>query len=335
MDLKCVEGITVKSVIVTGAAGFIGSSLCIALADQGIRVHAVDCLTDYYDPAWKQRRISDVREYGVDVSTKNASDFVQSLTEDVDVVFHLAAQPGVRASWGGSFEKYIDRNIRLTHALLEWACRRDCRFVFASSSSVYGEQQQYPVSEEAPLSPVSPYGVTKLTCEGLARAYARRMNAPVVGLRYFTVFGPGQRPDMAFTRFFAQLMSGRPLEIFGDGRQIRDFTYVSDAVRATILAGTASIPGRQFVPLNVAGGSSRSLKDVFASLQEIVGHEIQTSLSAGVPGDVSRTGGDVSRIRSLLGWMPATPFEKGLRAQYEWAMTNRAAVMSAVDSFGD
>ncbi len=252
--------------LVTGVAGFIGSHLAERLLADGHTVRAVDRLSPYYDVALKRRSVSRVEAAGdlEFLEQDLASCPIRPLLDGVDVVFHLAAQPGVRVSWGDEFEIYSRDNVLATQRLLEAA--RDAsatRIVVASSSSIYGDATRYPVSEGDPAMPQSPYGVTKAAAEALCRLYNSQFSVPVVCLRYFTVFGPGQRPDMAFNRFIRAALDGDPITVLGDGAQSRDFTYVSDAVDATVAAGSRSVPGEVY---NVAGGSHATINQVVDAL---------------------------------------------------------------------
>lgn len=233
-------------------------------------------------------------------------------------MFHQAGQPGVRPSWGESFARYTDANITVTQRLLEAARVSDSlqRFVYASSSSVYGEAETYPTTELMRPQPRSPYGVTKLAAEHLCVLYAANFGVPTVSLRYFTVYGPRQRPDMAFTRFLYKAYAGDRITIYGDGEQIRDFTFVDDIARGNMLAGTADVaPGSV---LNVSGGSSHSVNDALRLIREITGRDLDLEYRETATGDVFRTGGDSSRSRELLGWVPAVTLAEGLARHAEW-----------------
>jgi UDP-glucuronate 4-epimerase len=300
--------------VVTGAAGFIGSHLAEALQAEGHEVRALDCLTPYYDPRLKEENAAafelerlDLAEDELDLSGAAA-------------VFHLAGQPGVR-SFGRVFADYLRDNVLATQRLLEAAAAAAVRVVLASSSSVYGDAERFPTAEDVEPRPVSPYGVTKLACEHLARTYARSFGADVVTLRYFTVYGPRQRPDMAFARMIAALGAEEPFELYGDGSRSREFTYVGDAVRATI-AALAAPSGSVF---NVGGGSEASMEEAIAVLERVAGKELDVERAPAAAGDMRRTAADTSRIRSELGWSPTTALEDGLRLQWEWAAARVAA----------
>lgn len=236
------------------------------------------------------------------------------MLKDVEYVFHLAAQPGVRGSWGRTFSHYVKDNILATQRLLE--ALKDAqpnKVVYASSSSVYGDSERLPTPEEATPRPVSPYGATKLTAEHLCYAYFRNYGVPVVRLRYFTVYGPRQRPDMAFTKFIAKISSGAELEVFGDGRQRRDFTFVKDVVAGSILAAKAK-PGAIY---NVGAGRTISLNEVIATMESLIGRNARIKMQAVAPGDVRNTSADITAISRDLGFKPATSLEEGLRQQVE------------------
>jgi UDP-glucuronate 4-epimerase len=278
--------------VVTGAAGFIGSHLAEALIGAGHEVVGIDSFTDYYDPALKER---------------NAS--------GLDGVFHLAGQPGVR-SFGDVFPLYVRRNVLATQRVFEAAAAAAARVVFASSSSVYGEAERYPTPEDTPPRPLSPYGITKLTCEHLARAYGRSFGLDAVVLRYFNAYGPRQRPDMAFPRVIGALAGGEPFALYGDGGQSRSFTYVLDVVDASVRAMEGAAPG---AVLNVGGGEEATMNETIALLEEISGRTLDVRREPPVAGDQRRTKADTTRIRAELGWEPRTALAEGLRAQWEWA----------------
>lgn len=299
--------------LVTGAAGFIGSHLAEALLAAGHDVVAVDCFTDYYDPGLKEMNAE-----GLDVLRLDLAEDELSLA-GADGVFHLAGQPGVRASWGPGFDLYLRRNVLATERVLEAAARAGTRVVFASSSSVYGDAERYPTPEEAAPRPISPYGVTKLACEHLLGAY---VDVPSVALRYFTVYGPRQRPDMAFARLLHALAEGAVFELYGDGTQSRGFTYVSDAVAATVAAMERAAPGSVY---NVGGGSEATMLEAIEAAERAAGLALEVRLLPAAPGDARRTSADTTRIRTELGWEPQVSLEDGLRAQWEWASTRVGA----------
>jgi len=234
------------------------------------------------------------------------------LLDDVDGVFHLAAQPGVRGSWGDGFGIYLRDNVLATQRLFQAISSAGIRVVMASTSSIYGNATRYPTGEDIPLRPISPYGVTKLACERLAKCYAECFGLDAVGLRYFTVYGPSQRPDMAFARITAALVKGESFTVYGTGEQSRDFTYVGDAVSATIAAMKHAPAGRVY---NVGGGSEASLRAVIAIFERLSSRTLDVRYTEAAAGDVRRTAADTTRIRSEVGWEPKTSLEAGLAAQ--------------------
>jgi nucleoside-diphosphate-sugar epimerase len=299
--------------VVTGAAGFIGSHLAEELLEQGNDVVGVDCFTDYYDRALKEEnaRGLDVRRLDLAVDELDLA--------GVDAVFHLAGQPGVR-SFGDVFDLYLRRNVLASQRVFEAAARDGVRVVFASSSSVYGEPETFPTPETEDPRPVSPYGITKLAAEHLARAYARSFGLDVVVLRYFNAFGPRQRPDMAFTGIAFALAEGRPFDLYGDGQQSRSFTYVGDVVAATIAA-----LGADAGTFNVGGGTEATMLDTIAILERLAGRNLELRRHPAVPGDQRRTQADTSRLRDEVGWEPRVGLEEGLAAQWAWAAGRVAA----------
>jgi UDP-glucuronate 4-epimerase len=301
--------------VVTGAAGFIGSHLAEALRAAGHEVAGVDVFTDYYDVALKEENAR-----GLDVRRLDLSREALEL-DGVDGVFHLAGQPGVR-SFGDIFELYVRHNVLATQRVFEAAAAAGVRVVFSSSSSVYGDAERYPTPEDSPPRPLSPYGVTKLACEHLARAYGSELGLDAVVLRYFNAYGPRQRPDMAFTRIVFALAKGRPFPLYGDGAQSRSFTYVADVVEATVAAMERAPSGSLF---NVGGGEEAVLNEAIATLERIAGRELEIVREPAVPGDQRRTKADTARIREALGWEPRTSLEDGLSAMWEWASATVAA----------
>ena len=299
--------------LVTGAAGFIGSHLAEALLARGDDVIAVDCFTDYYDTAVKEEN---ARSF--DVARLDLAEDALDLG-GVDGVFHLAGQAGVRASFA-AFEPYVRRNVLATHRVFEAASRTGVRVVFASSSSVYGEAERYPTPEDTEPRPIAPYGITKLACEHLARAYELAAALDCVTVRYFTVYGPRQRPDMGFPPLLDALARGSSFRLFGDVS--RSFTYVADAVDGTIAAMRRGRSGRVY---NIGGGEEATMSDVIALAEEIAGRPLSVERLPPAAGDVSRTKADVARARGELGWEPTTPLRDGLRAQWEWAVSRVAA----------
>ncbi len=305
--------------LVTGCAGFIGSHLCERLLAAGESVVGIDSLAPTYDTVGRMGRLERLDRAG-DFEFV-AADLVQvdlgPLVADADVVYHLAARPGVRASWA-DFKQASDANILATQRVLDALSRAPGkRLVFASSSSVYGRPGVFPTPEHHPLAPISPYGVTKAAGEALIDAYVSQHGIDAYSLRYFTVYGPRQRSDMAFTRWIRSALEGRPLPLFGDGSAIRDFTYVADIVEATLLAGAG--PAGEHTILNVAGGSPVSVTDVLAIISRELGRPLEVDRLPVAKGDPPETGGDTTRISEILGWKPTWGIEEGIRAQVAWA----------------
>jgi len=303
--------------LVTGAAGFIGSHLCDTLLDEGWRVTGLDSSTDYYDPLRKRDQIRGAagRE-GFDLVEGDLNGLdIAGILEGVDTVFHLAAQAGVRRSWGEEFAHYTDSNILATQRLLEAMRGREIPLVYSSSSSVYGDTRDLPMREDHPTVPVSPYGATKLSGEHLCELYRINFAQRYVALRYFTVYGPRQRPDMAFSRFITAALTGGSIEIYGDGKQTRDFTFVSDAVRANILAAGYEGGTRIF---NIGGGSRASVLDVIGMIREATGFDIVPDFQGRAKGDVIDTWADTSLARGEIGFSPGKGLEEGLRLEIDW-----------------
>ena len=310
-------------VLVTGAAGFIGSQLAETLAAAGDDVVGIDAMTDYYDVGVKRANVASLTEAGVrfveaDLRYSDLAPFV----EGVQVVHHQAAQPGVRNSWAERFTDYDGHNILGTQRLLEAARHAGVhRFVYASSSSVYGNAATYPTIEETVPAPFSPSGVTKLAAEHLCRAYALNFGLATVALRYFTVYGPRQRPDMSIHRLIEAALDGTTFPRFGDGTQVRELTHVTDAIVAARLGASAEVnPGTVF---NISGGSPTALRDLIALVEAEVGTPIAVEARPAEPGDVQRNGGSIVRAREQLGWRPSMGLQDGIRSQVTWHRDRR------------
>jgi UDP-glucuronate 4-epimerase len=302
--------------LVTGCAGFIGSHLTESLLADGHSVLGVDCFNDNYRRGDKHANLAAATDYEAFelVSGDLVGLDVHALVEQVEVIYHLAGEPGVRSSWGPRFDRYTHHNVAATQRLLEATDRQ--RFVYASSSSVYGDALSLPTHEDTTPRPLSPYGVTKLAAEHLCVLYGEEQGLDTVSLRFFSVYGPRQRPDMAFRRFCEAIVAGAPIEVFGDGQQSRDFTYVADIVAATRAAGETSTPaGRVY---NVGGGDSVSLNRALETLAGLAGRPLDVRRRARESGDVRDTGADTTRARSELGFEPQTDLESGLLAELEW-----------------
>jgi len=299
--------------LVTGAAGFIGSHLAETLVAGGDDVVGIDCFTDYYNPALKEENARDL-----DVRRLDLADDPLDFT-GFDGVFHLAGQGGTR-SFGAVFPDYLRRNLLATQRVFEAAVAADVPVVWASSSSVYGDAERYPTAEDEAPRPNNPYGITKLACEQLHDAYARVFGLRAVALRYFTVYGPRQRPDMAFARVVAALARDEEFEVYGDGNQSRSFTYVADVVDATIRALGAA-PG----PYNVGGGEEATVREAIALLEGVAGRTLRVRYGSPQTGDMRRTKADTGRIERELGWRATTPLRTGLAAHWEWASARVAA----------
>jgi nucleoside-diphosphate-sugar epimerase len=317
-------------VLVTGCAGFLGSHLCERLLSEGREVIGVDCFTPYYARALKERnleRLREERDFHL-LELDLAADRLDGLLEGVDTVFHLAAQAGVRGSFGESFAGYVRDNVLATQRLLEQAARAMPRaFVYASSSSVYGDAVRHPTAETAERRPVSPYGMTKVSTEELAGVYMRCFGVPAVGLRYFTAYGPRQRPDMAFCTFFHHVLAGRPVPVNGDGRQVRDFTFVHDVVEGTI---AASERGRAGAVYNIGGGAPVRLLDAIRLMAEVSGLRVEIERRPRTIGDAHSTGCDGELARRELGFQPGTALDEGLTAQLEWMLAGRRGALRPV-----
>ena len=310
------------NVLITGAAGFIGSHLAETLLDRGARVTGLDCFTDYYPRPVKEANLAALHG-------REGFRFVESSIQDADLpslltgvthVFHLAAQAGVRKSWGRDFTVYTVNNIDATQMLLESLVGRSIeKLVYASSSSVYGDDAPIPMHEQVLPRPLSPYGVTKLAAEQLCHLYATNHGVPATAVRYFTVYGPRQRPDMGFHRFLKAAMTGAPITVYGDGNQTRDFTFVGDAVAATILAAERGVPGRAY---NIGGGARVSVNEMLDLIARIVGRPLDVRREATQKGDMRDTYADTTLARTELGFAPRTSLAEGLEAEYQWLLTS-------------
>jgi nucleoside-diphosphate-sugar epimerase len=321
-------------VLVTGCAGFLGSHLSERLVADGVDVIGVDCFTDYYPRAMKEANLQrlleeprfELRE--LDLS----ADDLSSLFDGVDTVVHLAAQPGVRSSFGAGFEAYLRNNVRATQRLLEEAARWPLgSFTYASSSSVYGDAASYPTNEQAERRPVSPYGMTKVSTEELAAVYRRCFGVPVVGLRFFTAYGPRQRPDMAFTRFLSQALAGEALSVLGDGTQVREFTYVDDVIEATIAAARRGRAGGVY---NVGGGSPVELRHALGLIEGLIGRPLDMEYRPSLVGEARMTACDGSLAALELGFRPRTDLRTGISNQLEWLLDRAVPDVVAVERVG-
>jgi nucleoside-diphosphate-sugar epimerase len=304
--------------LVTGVAGFVGSHLGERLLDGGAEVLGIDCFTDYYARPLKEANLAPLRarDRFSFVETAIQAAPVDRLLDGVTHVFHLAAQAGVRKSWGRDFEIYTTNNIEATQVLLE-ACvgKPLVRLVYASSSSVYGDAVAIPMREDAVPQPLSPYGVTKLAAEHLCHLYSANHGVPATSVRYFTVYGPRQRPDMAFNRFLRAALQGHSISVFGDGGQTRDFTFVADAVAATLAAGERGVPGRAY---NIGGGSRVSLNEVLDIVGRVTGKALQIDRGPAQKGDMRDTYADTSLAKADLGFRPTVSLVDGLAEEYRW-----------------
>jgi UDP-glucuronate 4-epimerase len=318
----------VSRVLVTGAAGFIGSHLCDALIARGDSVVGVDSFTEYYSPARKRANLADALATGLEFRRVDlTSDPLEHVVEGIDVVYHLAGQPGVRPSWGEDFDLYARRNLVATQRLLEATLRAgNVRFVFASSSSVYGDIGEQPARESDRLAPVSPYGMTKAACEELVDVYRRVHGLSAVSLRYFTAYGPRQRPEMAFAAFIRSVLWGRPLSVLGDGCQVRDFTFVADVVAATIAAAELGTE-RAY---NISGGASSTLLEAIEEIERLTERRALIGFSPPARGDASRTSADLTAASRDLGYRPAVSLREGLARQIGAAMDEPVEPVEAV-----
>ncbi len=312
-------------ILVTGCAGFIGSHTTERLLLDGHRVRGVDCFTDNYDPALKRSHLLGIA--GHPQFELIESDLVtadpHALLSGIDAVLHLAGQPGVRDSWASGFEIYVQRNITATQRLLEAAKSTNIsRFAAASSSSVYGNAETYPTTELALPQPVSPYGVTKLASEHLCTLYAKNFGVPTVSLRYFTVYGPRQRPDMALRRMIDLSLADKPFPLFGDGSVSRSFTYINDVVEANLAALLSDAPSGSVC--NIANESTASMTELIELVSSALGQPVRLDRLPAAAGDAERTGGSSELAQELLGWSPSTPLEQGVAEMVAWCRQEQA-----------
>ena len=322
-------------VLVTGAAGFVGSSLVDQLLGAGHHVVGIDSFEDYYDRRFKEAAVAPavgsasyrlIEANILDLAAQEGTENLSGLVRWADVIYHLAAQAGVRASWGNTFATYTDNNVLATQLMLEAAKQEGVEaFVYASSSSVYGDTDEFPMCESAKCRPFSPYGVTKLAGEHLCQLYWRNFSLPTVSLRFFTVYGPRQRPDMAFHQFMRAMTTGTPIEVYGDGFQTRDFTFVDDIVRGLVAAPSA--PGG--CVLNLGGGSRVSLAEALDVLGEVVGRAPEILMASRQAGDVRDTWASIDRARETIGYAPTVTLHDGLAAEWAWFAANAAPVYAA------
>jgi len=305
-------------VLVTGCAGFIGSNLTDQLLKYGHEVFGIDCFTNYYSQEIKRENIAHA------LKNPQFTFFQRDLLDmnmypDIDVVYHLAAQAGVRGSWGSDFSVYTRNNIEATQRLLEWYKDKNLKkFVYSSSSSVYGDVP-LPMNEDMRLQPVSPYGVTKLAAEHLCYLYWKNFGLPTVSLRYFTVYGPRQRPDMAINKFVSAILNENPITLYGDGNQTRDFTYVSDVVEASIKASGSEPPGLVY---NIGGGSRITVNELIKELEKNCGKSANISFVEQQKGDVKDTLADIVKVQSIFGWKPKVPIREGIKKYVQWYLRN-------------
>lgn len=309
--------------VVTGAAGFIGSHITETLLKQGEQVIGIDHFNDYYSPELKRQNISGFVNHPNFKLIDGDIQFLDwnLLLEDVDVIYHQAAQAGVRASWGTSFRAYTERNINATQVMLEAAkdAKNLKRFIYASTSSIYGNAETLPTSETIAPQPVSPYGITKLAAERLGMLYHDNFGVPFCALRYFTVYGPRQRPDMGFHKFYKAAIEGKAIDVFGDGRQTRDFTFISDAVAANLAAANCDAANGQI--FNIGGGSRVVLEDVLDLMGDIMGQPIVRHYIDQARGDARHTAADVTKAKQILGFAPKVSLREGLTHEWQWIQT--------------
>jgi UDP-glucuronate 4-epimerase len=308
--------------LVTGVAGFIGSTLAEKLINQGYKVRGIDCFLDYYPRELKQKNLQILLSHSnFEFVEANLNDTdLDKLLNSCEYIFHQAAQAGVRASWGQYFKTYSDNNVLATQRLLDAARRQPKikKIVYGSSSSIYGEAEKFPTLESALPKPVSPYGVTKLAAEHLMNLYASQFGLPTVSLRYFTVYGPRQRPDMAFNRFIHWAVKGKEIEIYGDGNQSRDFTFIDDIVDANILAAKHGKPGSVY---NIGGGTQATINQVLDILRQHLG-SLNAVYKERQVGDAMHTGADTKKARLELSFLPKVKLEDGIAREIAWVQSN-------------
>lgn len=306
--------------IVTGVAGFIGSHLAEALLEQGSKVIGIDQINNYYDSQLKHNNLASLKQYpGFKFIKANIQDLDwQNLLQSVDVVYHQAAQAGVRASWGDGFSQYTERNINATQVILEASKQVKTlrRIVYASSSSIYGDAVTMPTPETLCPQPVSPYGITKLAGERLCWLYHKNFGVPATALRYFTVYGPRQRPDMAFHKFFKAAIANEAIDIYGDGQQTRDYTFVSDIVAANLAA--SQVPGAVGEVFNIGGGSRVSLIELLGIMEQAMNQPIKRNYIERAVGDARHTSADISKAKQILGYSPKVSLIEGLTQEWQW-----------------
>lgn len=305
------------NVLVTGCAGFIGSNLTDKLLDEGYCVIGIDCFTEYYPVKIKKQNLRSALKNEnftfIESDILNTKDF-----PNVDYIFHHAAQAGVRSSWGKSFEVYTRNNIIATQRLLEYYKDKDIKkFIFASSSSIYGDVKDFPIKEDATKNPISPYGVTKLAAENLCYLYYKNYDIPVITLRYFTVYGNRQRPDMGIYKFIDAAIKGNEITIYGDGEQTRDFTYVSDVVKANLQSSKCDV---DCISLNIGGGSRISIIELLKIIEKSVGKQIIIKYIENQKGDVKDTYANITLAREIIGYKPEVDIEVGIEKQVEYMM---------------
>lgn len=316
-------------IIVTGAAGFIGSALARRLLDDGHRVTGVDSLSEYYPPSIKRANLATLVDPAFTfLEADLADDPLDAIVRGADAVVHLAGHPGVRASWGHGIDRYLHDNVLATQRLLEALVQSGstARVIYGSSSSVYGAAVDYPTNEQSLLHPYSPYGATKLTGEHLVGAYVANFGLSAVCLRFFSAYGPGQRPDMAFQRFLSAAAAHSPITLFGSGRQMRDFTYIDDVLDGiqAVLAYSGLLPP----VMNLAGGSTVSMADAIAAIEDITGTELAIDRQATAPGDVPVTMGDSTLARETLSWVPRVSLYEGLARQWDRVREEASALLA-------